>query len=317
MRKYNQLTVYDRDKIAVLRANGFNLSDIARLLGRNRSTISREIKRNSSSQYECYTPHRAQERSEHRKRLANTHQRLKNDQIRTYVETCLKDDHSPEQIAGSMRIKHPALRISHEAIYQYIYSDKPDLKQYLARHYRVRKKRKAKNAGTVKAIPNRVDISQRPKDIERRLVIGHWESDTVVSRQSKVALAVSVERKSRLTKIVKIQRRSSEKFSKAVIDSLGKVPKHQRLTITYDNGKENVDHEKINQALNVQSYFCLPYHSWEKGTVENTIGLIRRYFPKKTDFAKITENQIREVERKLNSRPRKCLGFRTPAEVFS
>jgi len=317
MRKYNQLSADERDKIAVLKANGFNLSDIARLLGRNRSTISRELRRNSSESYQCYTPHHAHARSQARKQKANTHERLKNERIRAYVEEKLKDDFSPEQIAGRIKIEHPALSVSHEAIYQYVYSDKPEFRQYLARHYRVRKKRGKKATGSARTISNRVDITQRPKDVETRLIIGHWESDSVISRQSKAALAVSVERKSRLTKIVKIQRRTSEKFSKAVIDSLTQVKQNQRLSITYDNGKENAEHEQINKSLKVQSYFCQPYHSWEKGTVENTIGLIRRYFPKKTDFAKVTNQQIRVVEQKLNSRPRKCLGFKTPIEVFS
>ena len=317
MRKYNQISSDERDKIAVLKANGFNLSDIARLLGRNRSTISREIRRNASIKYKCYTPHHAQARSQERKQRANTHERLKNDAIRAYVEEKLKEDFSPEQIAGRISMDCPGLNVSHEAIYQYIYSDKPELKQYLARHYRVRKKRGKKNTGSAQTIPNRVEIRQRPADVEKRLVIGHWESDSVVSRQSKAALAVSVERKSRLTKIVKIQRRTSEKFSQAVINSLSNIAENRRLTITYDNGKENAEHEKVNEVLNVQSYFCQPYHSWEKGTVENTIGLIRRYFPKKTDFAKVTDQQIRDVEHRLNSRPRKCLGFKTPDEVFS
>lgn len=317
MRKYNQLSADERDKIAVLKANGFNLSDIGQILGRNRSTISRELRRNKSDKYACYTPHLAQARCQHRKQEANTHPRLKNNQIREYVQQKLKEDYSPEQIAGRITMEHPGLSISHEAIYQYIYSDKPELKQCLARHYRVRKKRGKKRSGSAQTIPNRVDISQRPAEVQQRLIIGHWESDSVTSRKSKVALAVSAERKSRLTKIVKIHRRTSEHFSNAVIDSLKDVPENQRLTITYDNGKENAEHQKINDALNVQSYFCQPYRSWEKGTVENTVGLIRRYFPKKTDFAKVTEQQIREVELKLNSRPRKCLGFKTPLEVFS
>jgi len=317
MQKYNQISAEERDKIAVLKANGFNQSEIAQLIGRNRSTISRELKRNSSKKYGCYTSMHAHRRSSERKQQANRHQRLKSDEIRLYVEQKLKEELSPEQIAGRIKKDCLGFQISHEAIYQYIYIDKPELKSCLVRRYRIRKKRGKKNTGSTQTIPERVDISERPKEIESRLIIGHWESDTVVSRQSKVALAVSVERKSRLTKIVKIQRRTAEYYSQAVIDSLRSIPQNQRLTITYDNGKENADHLRINEALNVQSYFCRPYHSWEKGTVENTIGLIRRYFPKKTDFDKVTDQQIREVEHKLNSRPRKCLDFRTPAEVFS
>ena len=317
MKKYEQITSDERDKIAIFKANGFSQNEIAKMLGRHRSTISRELRRNSSTQYHCYKSIHAHRRSCERKRQANSHSRLRNDKIRSYVEMKLKDDYSPEQIAGRIRVDHPGLKISHEAIYQYIYSDKPELSHCLARHYRIRKKRGKKNTGSVRTIPERIDITQRPKEIDSRSVIGHWESDTVVSRQSKVALAVTVERKSRLTKIIKIQRRTSQYYSQAVIDSLISIDPKQRLTITYDNGKENAEHLRINQALKVQSYFCQPYHSWEKGTVENTIGLIRRYFPKKTDFDKVTDEQIREVEHKLNSRPRKCLGFRTPAEVFS
>ncbi len=316
MKKYNQLTANERDKIAIFMAKGFNLNDIAKMLRRNRSTISREIRRNGAAKYKSYTPHAAETRSRFRKSEANTHARLKNTFIRDYVHEKIKDDWTPEIISGTLKKEHPENTISHEAVYQYIYTDAPELKKYLPRHYRVRRKRKSKKTGSVDNIPNRVGIDLRPTKVNNRAEFGHWESDSMISRQSHSALVVQLERLSRYVKIRKVKANKAEPISSAIIHNLKALDTSLRKSITYDNGKENVKHQNVNRALNMSSYFCNAYRSWEKGSVEQVIGLIRRYLPKKTDFARVSESQIAYIECQLNSRPRKCLNFSTPYDVL-
>lgn len=316
-KQYNQITADERDKIAVYLAGGFNYSDIARMLSRDRSSIMREIKRNGSQQYQVYTSMYADQRSIERKSRANQHDRLKDPLIRDYVHAQLKEQWTPELIAGRLVQDHPGYSISHEAIYQYIYEDAPELKKYLPRSHRVRRKRKSGRINSVNRIPERVGIDQRPQQANDRSQFGHWEADTAVSRQSLASLAILAERVSRLTKLKKIGHNNAQDLSSAIIDRLGSVDPAKLRTITYDNGKENVNHQHINASLGTQSFFCNPYHSWEKGSVEHIIGLVRRYLPKKTDFAKVSHDQIAYIEHQLNSRPRKCLNFKTPYEVFS
>jgi transposase, IS30 family len=314
---YKQLTSDERDLIAVHHANGFSLSEIAKMLNRNKSTISRELTRNSASSSKIYLSSQAHKRAKRRKKLAATKEELKCHKIRNFVANKLKEGWSPELIAGTLASDPSNLKISHESIYLYIYKKQPDLVQYLVRSHKKRFKRIPRTNKKNNRIPNRIFIDQRPEEINNRSEFGHWESDTAVSRQSKTGLAVSVERISKLVKIKKIRQNKAEIFSKAIVGRMKSLPPGARRSITYDNGPENTQHEFINEQLNTDSYFCNPYHSWEKGSVENIIGLIRRFFPKKTDFAKITHKRIKEVEFLLNNRPRKCLNFKTPQEVFS
>jgi IS30 family transposase len=315
-KQYKQLMSDERDLIAVHYANGFSISDIARMLNRNKSTISRELTRNSAKSSNIYLSNQAHIRAKKRKKLAAMKEELKCHKIRNFVRNKLKEGWSPQIIAGTLASDPSNLKISHEAIYQYIYKQRPDLVQHLARSHKKRFRRIPKTNKKNNRIPNRVFIDQRPKEINDRSEFGHWESDTAVSRQSKVALAISIERISKLVKIKKIKQNKARMFSKAIIRRMKPLLPGSRRSITYDNGSENALHELINDQLNTDSYFCNPYHSWEKGSVENVIGLIRRFFPKKTDFAKITHKRIKEVEFLLNNRPRKCLGFKTPNQVF-
>jgi len=160
-----------------------------------------------------------------------------------------------------------------------------------------------------------VGIAKRPGVVEQRKQIGHWESDTVVSRESLVSLNVLVERKTRLTCLDRVERKTAEACSDAIISALENWPSKWLCSLTYDNGSENVLHQVVNSALGTRSYFCNPYHSWEKGTVENTIGIIRRLWPKKTDFSKLSQRDIIMMQAWLNNRPRKCLKFKTPIEA--
>jgi IS30 family transposase len=243
--------------------------------------------------------------------------RLKNCQTREYVAGRLKLGWSPEQIAGRLKIGKSSLSISHEAIYQYVYEENPELIKYLARSHRKRWSRGHSHKHRKAHIPERTPITERPPEVEMRKSAGHWEGDTIVSKKSLAALQVLVERKTRIIRLTKMCRKTSAIMSRGIIHRLSCLPERLRMTLTYDNGPENADHLKVNKILGMRSYFCAPYHSWEKGTVENSIGLVRRYFPKKIDFATISPTQVMSVEDALNDRPRKCLHYSTPREAFS
>lgn len=316
---YTQLTLEEREDIAVLKAKGKSLREIARFLNRNPSTLSRELKRNQTPIYRkpWYLPVYAQRKAEKRKMVAGKRERLKNQEIRDYVSEKLMTYWTPEQIAGRISIDHPHLKISHEAIYQFIYERAWDLFQYLPRKHKRRRLKfhYSKHPGT--SIPWRTFITQRPAFINNRSQIGHWEADSMVSKSNTVAFHVLCERKTRLLKITRISRNSSRSVRNAIVSKLQALPQSTRKSITYDNGFENRLHLKINQILKTQSFFCHPYHSWEKGTVENSIGLIRRFLPKKSDLKNISRTHIRRIENLINNRPRKCLNYLTPQELFN
>lgn len=312
---YTHLTKEERDRLAVLRSRGWKLRKIADKLGRNIGTLSRELRRNKANG--TYLPHKAQERAERREIEGHKSKRLKTYALQHDIERLVMEGWSPEIIAGRFKEENgDKAVISHEAIYQWVYASAPHLIGYLPRAH---KERYPKNSGRSKGlrIPDRVSIKDRPKSVENRKEPGNWETDLIVSKASRKALQVCAERTSRLTRIKKLENKTATQSRKALENILKGYPKRLRRSITYDNGLENIEHGKLNKAIGTRSYFCEPYHSWEKGTVENTNGLIRRFLPKKTDFAKISEERIAEIEHWLNNRPRKCLGFKTPAEVFN
>lgn len=261
-------------------------------------------------------PITANNQAKERKHESGKKFRLKNDYIRRYVHSCLKLFWTPEQIAGRLPIDKPGHSISHEAIYQYIYCEAPQFIECLPKKHKRRfKKVKSRKKDKTK-IPNRVSILERPNEINNREVFGHWEADSIVSSMSIAILNVLYERISRYTIITALSNKSANLTQRAIKLRLAEFSEDAHQSISYDNGTENVMHEDVNKYLGSVSYFCEPYHSWEKGGVENTNGLIRRFFPKKTDLAKIPEHQIVRIQFLLNHRPRKCLGFKTPAEVF-
>jgi len=318
---YTQLSSEERDKIAILRAEGKSINKIAKMIGRNKSTVSREIKRNKSAVYNVYLPHRAHKRAKKRKKQAGQRIRLKNKKIMTDVIEKLHLGWSPEQIAGSISGRLSGQAISHEAIYQFIYDRGTrkhiDLRQCLARKHRKRLPYGHSRKHRKLHIPERVPITERPSYVNERCEVGHWEVDTVISRQSAPALGIALERISRKVHIAKLAAKTAKELRMALNRRLSRHPEPMRKTITYDNGSENVQHILVNKTLGTVSYFCQPYHSWEKGSVENAIGLIRRFLPKKTDFATISKEQIKYIETLLNNRPRKCLDYKTPHEVFT
>lgn len=315
---YKHLTAEERDLLAVMRSEGKSLRQIAAKLNRSLSTISRELKRNAPPIHKgYYLPHKAHDRAVKRNHESHRRPRLKTPEIRRYVLKKLQQGWSPELIAGRLAVEQPKLSICHEAIYQWIYAEAKNLIVFLARGRKRRLRRSHSRKHKTPHIPQRDGIELRPKHVEKRRKAGHWESDTAVSRQSSAALLVTVERKSRYTKLHKLNRKTAASVRATLNRSLSRLPKKLRKTLTYDNGSENVEHIRVNAVLGTKSYFCTPFHSWEKGTVENTIGLVRRFLPKKTDFSKVSKNQIKAIERWLNHRPRKCLNFKTPAEVFA
>lgn len=314
---YKHLTIHERDLIAVLKSKGQSLRSIARKLDRDPSTLSRELQRNAPKiNRGYYLAHRAHERAGLRNRLSRTHPRLKNQKIQTLVRKKLKNGWSPEIISGWLWKKYPKHYVCHESIYQWIYCDAREFIPCLVHSHKRRKRKGQRKTHKVLHVPERVSIKKRPKYVERRRQIGHWEADTMISRSSSAAIQVLVERKTRLTKLSRLNRKVARQMSSTLNRRLARYPKHCRLTITYDNGPENHEHIRTNRVLGTSSYFCEPYHSYERGSVENTIGIVRRFLPKKTDFSKISKSKIRSIEHWLNNRPRKCLGFNTPAEIF-
>ncbi len=318
-KQYRHLSIDERERIAQLKNEGTGLRDIARQLGRDQGTISRELKRNGVPLYHSYTPCRAQHRADERRRAASRRERLRDETIRQYAREKLLAGWAPEQISGRLPLDHRGLSISTEAIYQYVYDaktkDREDLIACLRRSHRKRKQRAVGRKQRKTKIPNRISIEDRPQSVAGRRTYGHWEGDSMVSRKSAFALNSLTERKSRLILITRIKRRGATETMEAVTDRLGAWPHKFRKTLTLDNGTENARHELITAGVGVKCYFAHPYASWERGTNENANGLVRWYFPKGTDFAKITDDQIALVESRLNNRPRKCLGFKTPIEA--
>lgn len=316
-KSYHHLTSTEREIIHFYLGTSKNQTEIGKEIKRHKSTISRELKRNCCPEHKIwYLASRAHSKAYKRKKEAHEKIRLKNNRIKSYVESKLKLDWTPEQIAGRLSIDYPHLKTNYESIYLYIYEEAPHLIECLARQHKKRKKRVKKSKKRHNRIPNRVMIDKRPQKANKRKEIGHWEADCVISRSSKKALQVTNDRKSIYVVISHIPAKTAKETSKAINCRLSRFSKDKMKTITYDNGLENVNHEYVNRVLKVKSYFCHAYHAWEKGTVENTIGLIRRYLPKGTDFAKISKEEIKRIEKLLNNRPRKRLAYKTPSEVF-
>ncbi len=310
---YKQLTLEQRYEIKAYMQTGLKFSKIATHLGVHRSTIYRETNRNRGSR--GYRPHQATQKAIERKRNASKHIRFTSD-LQVWVIKLLQDDLSPEQVSGHLS-KQESIQISHESIYQFIWSEKAS-GGTLYKHLRCSSKKKRKRYGGRDRrgqIPDRVSIEERPKIVETKKRIGDWEVDTVIGKNHQGVLVTAVERKTKFTCIRKVKNKSSEEVTNALIRMLLPI-KEQVYTITVDNGKEFAGHKEIAKALEAKVYFANPYCSWERGLNENTNGLIRQYFPKKTSFINIDKQQTLFVENRLNNRPRKTLQFNTPMELF-
>jgi len=311
MKQYTQLTEHQRYQIYALMKAGHHQNETAAVLGVHKSTISRELRRNRGLR--GYRPRQAQRLAQARREGRFRH-RIPAALWRR-VETRLRDEWSPAQIADWL-CRREGRSLSHEWIYQFIYRDKADGGD-LYRYLRCQKQRKKRYGSYQRrgALVNTVSIDKRPAIVDRKVRIGDWEIDTVIGKGRRQALVTLTERKSMYTLIKHVKRRTAEAVRQAVLQLLSKI-QHKVHTITSDNGKEFAEHETIAKALKARFYFAHPYASWERGLNENINGLIRQYFPKKMDFSTITPKQVNVVIKKLNHRPRKTLGSRTPHEVF-
>lgn len=310
MRSYQQLTQEQRYQIYALLKMGHNQTEIAQTVGVHKATISRELGRNTGQR--GYRPQQAQQISQARRKkgqpriAASTWQE---------VEEKLQQDWSPEQVSGWLA-KNKAVRISHEWIYQFVYADyRAGGKLY--QHLRSQKKRRKRLRGQDRRgkLMGRRSIEERPAIVEERSRVGDWEVDTMIGKQHQKAIVTLTERKSRFALLVKVSQRSAEQVRERLVQLL--LPFLDKVqTMTSDNGKEFAQHEQLAVELDLDFFFAHPYASWERGSNENMNGLVRQYLPKKTDFSQITNADLAWIMDRLNLRPRKCLCFRTPFEVF-
>lgn len=312
---YQQLTLKQRFKIeALLEMNWFQ-KDIANHIGTDPGTVSREISRFGSDKYDA---RKADAKSRKRRKSAKskTKKLLINKNIYDYVKEKIGLYWSPEQIAGRGR-KEKGFIICHETIYQFIYEEMPEWRQYLRqkkgkyrRRYGTRKREKAREEAKKQRIDTRPDI------IDKRLRVGDWEGDTIVGGERITGILTHVERKSGYLLGNLFKRKGAQAIKEMTVKSFKKIPIDKKHTITYDNGTEFSEHELIGREAKMDIYFAYPYHSWERGTNENTNGLLRQFFPKKSMFAKLKQKDVSDKVELINNRPRKRLHYLTPHEVF-
>jgi len=319
---YMRLSLRDREEISRGIWTSEKFSVIAERIGRPASTVSREVW--SKFKYSwCYTAEKSQAISEElkargRPKKLDTHILLKE-----YVYSKLKLEWSPEEIAKRIKLDYPedkTMRISYETIYQHLYClPRGELKKELMRNLRHERKMRQPRAYAHyrrQRIQDIISISERPTEVEDRIVPGHWEGDLIIGKNKKSALGTLVERTTRLTLLVPLAAKDALSVSKAFAETFKKIPAKFKMSLTYDRGSEMSQHKLFTKESKVRVYFADPYSPWQRGTNENTNGLIRQYFPKGTDFRDVSLDEIKEAERRLNSRPRKVLEYYTPSERF-
>lgn len=325
MPKISKITYYEREQIELYLKMGKSQRWIGRRLYREHTDILREVARNSGA----YLPYRAV----HAQRLHDDRQKKKNKKkleklayakLREHVVNELSQDHSPDQIAGRLKSQPPkelaSLTISHESIYQYIYSGAGRF-EYLYPHLRTKRHKRQRRFDRKKHskinIPERISIHLRPEEIDKKERVGDWETDSMIFSKQKNALSAQYERKTMLCRLTKLKNKEAEETENAIAQSIESLPNELWQSITRDNGTENAKHLKTLNAFNIQSYFCDTYASWQKGGVENLNKLIRQYLPRKTDMSKISHDEIYAIQERLNNRPRKSLNYLTPNEVIA
>jgi len=315
------LTFYERQKIEYYLRLKFSKRTIAGKLKRDHSVIVREVSRNTADG-QRYLALAAQERADRRAKKTNKSKLDKDEILKQYVAARLKNGWSPEQIAGRLK-NHPSKTmkgkyINHESIYQYIYQ--PDGKhRYLFNYLRRAQKRRRKKGARKpqkNTIIERTSIDLRPTEINDRARYGHWESDTMIFSKQHSALNVQYERKSHLLALSKLADKTAEETETAIARNIESLPEHFMRSATFDNGTENARHYRLKRKFGIETYFCHPYASWQKGGVENANGLIRQYLPRKTNLATIMDSEIKAIQESLNNRPRKSLDYLTPNEIF-
>ncbi|MBI2552142.1 IS30 family transposase [Candidatus Uhrbacteria bacterium] len=324
---YHRLSEGEREEISRMLAQGCSFGDIARFLGRSVSTISHEVSAGGCNRYvyRAATAHRRARRKA-RKRKLWKRKILLQPRIRRYVYAKLRLRWSPEEIARKIAKEYPldmTMRISPEAIYSYLYVlPKGALKkELLACLRRERKRRHKRRHGETPVFERKLEdmlsIEERPAEVADRIIPGHWEGDLLIGKNRQSALGSLVERTTRTTILVPLKNRTAETVRKAFAKEAKKLPAHMRLSMTYDQGREMAEHKLFTGDTKMQVYFAHPASPWERGTNENTNGLIRQFFPKGTDFSKISRREVKHVQHLLNGRPRKVLDYATPYEAFN
>lgn len=324
MENYKRLSEAEREEISRLLAQNCSFNDIARRLGRYTSTVSREIGKGGCNKY-TYRAAKAQNRARRnagKRRFGKF--RLNDEQdLKRYIYGKLKLKWSPEQIAKELKKDYPLnmeMRISPESIYTYIYVlPRGALKKELISCLRQNRKRRYKQSRGVKMerkIEDMLSIEERPKEVADRIIPGHWEGDLIVGKNNRSALGTLVERTTRTTILIPVKSKEAEVVARAFAKEVKKLPQQMKLSMTYDQGREMARHKLFTKITGVKVYFAHPSSPWERGTNENTNGLIRQFFPKGTDFDKVSRYKVKRAQDLLNGRPRKALGFQKPYEVF-
>jgi IS30 family transposase len=322
---YTRLQFIEREEISRQLAYGNNIRSIALILNRSPSTISREINLNAVHR-KYYRAVFGQQRANCIRRKKRRKRKLdQNHQLRKIVYKYILKKWSPQQIANRLKFMYPNdmnMQVSHETIYSYLYvlprgELKKKLIQALRKRHKARRKKKPKGQSKLGAIQNYLSIEERPKEIADRIVPGHWEGDMLIGKQNMTAIGTLVERTTRMTFLVKLKDLDANTVRKSFEKEFCQLPKGLKKTLTYDQGSEMSEHRLFTKNTDITVYFAHPRSPWERGTNENTNGLLRQYFPKGTDFSKISKSKLKKVQDEFNDRPRKALGWYTPHEKFS
>lgn len=327
MKQFKRLSGKEREEISRRLACGEIQADIARALGRSPSTVSREIRGGSCNRY-SYRAGKAGRRARRQagSRKAGKHKLAGNEPLWRYVVNGLRHQWSPDQIANLLVREYPmdtTMRIAPDTIYTTVYvlpkgALKKELLACLRREHKRRyRRRSAHQPSNQRKLADMVLIDKRPPSVNERIVPGHWEGDLLIGKNRQSAMGSLTERTTRTTILVPLKNRTALEVRKAFVRELKKIPEQMRLTLTYDQGREMAQHQLFAKQTNMQVYFAHPGSPWERGTNENTNGLIRQYFPKGTDFSKISRREIKWAQNRLNGRPRKVLDYQTPYEVFN
>lgn len=325
--KFKHLGIEEREKIQELFWQKRSVRHIARELGRSPSSISRELRKNFGPILKRYAPRLAHERALFKRTQRGRTGRLKTSALRSYIASKLKEGWSPEQVSAMAKLEKIG-SISHEAIYQFIYAqvhrngwgclrpEHEDLRPYLRRKRKRRQKQGLRKSQRICKF-NGVSIDARPRIVDTRRRVGDWESDTVESCDHKPGVNTLLERKTGLFLITRVKDKTNASTMNVIERRMRALPSRMKRTITFDNGPENSDWQTLEGRTKLKAYFAHPYHSWERGSNENANGLLREYFPKGTDFATISDVELAAVEYRLNSRPRKRLGWLSPLQALS
>lgn len=315
----NEFTYYERQRFQYWLRSKKSLREIGKVMRRSHTIISRELNRNGDGDREKYRADVAQRLFEKRRHKQHKGKLDKYPELKKLVVGGLKEEWSPDVIAGKLKTSGEKQTISHESIYHYIYNKDgrfEGLYQYLRQGKSKRQKRGSRKNGNLR-IPERKSIHERPNYIDERKRYGDWESDSVIFSKQKTVLSVQSERKSKLIRMHKAANKTAEETANALVRTIESLPNELFKTITFDNGTENVKHTEIKKKYGIETYFCDPFASWQKGGVENANKLIRQYLPRKTDLSQLTDLDIYNIQEKLNNRPRKCLNYLTPNEVIN